>query len=92
MEWIALATEFAKLEMDQRLIEIGLNLTEYEKIRRMLNILNSKLKNYNHTFRNWNEERNMKKQEYSTELNQLKKEVEELRNVEDKCMKQLEHK
>lgn len=28
-EWIALATDFAKLELDQRLIELGLNFAEY---------------------------------------------------------------
>ena len=43
------------------MIEIGLNLTEYEKIRRMMFVLNSKLKSYNHTFSTWNEERQSRK-------------------------------
>ena len=71
------------------MIEIGLNLTEYEKIRRMMFVLNSKLKSYNHTFSTWNEERQSRKQECSAELKQLKGEVEELKKVEAKYMEQL---
>lgn len=68
------------------MIEIGLNLTEYEKIRRMMYVLNSKLKSYNHDFTGLNQERSSRKEECTVELRQLKQEVEELKKAEARYM------
>lgn len=46
-EWISLVTELEQINIDDKMIEKEVNFPKYEKLRKIINTLNSKLKGYN---------------------------------------------